>query len=107
MAICKLITTYLFIISLLNLVSNPLQAAAVPNDAVRIKIRGPKLSASDANSKNSNRVDPKRDCWEMGSRSECSQNTKCRWCPSNVLDDMCFSKSEASRLPSQVFSCQF
>lgn len=107
MGISKRITTFLFIISLLNLIPYPSHAAVVPNNAARIKIRGPKLSASDANSKNPNRVDPKRDCGEMGSRSECTQNTTCRWCRSNALDDMCFSKSEASRLPPQVFSCEF
>ncbi|KAL9411083.1 hypothetical protein AB3S75_044795 [Citrus x aurantiifolia] len=52
--------------------------------------------------RNSNRI-PR--CNEMGSRSECSQNPKCKWCRSEALDDMCFSKSEAWRLPHQVFIC--
>lgn len=45
------------------------------------------------------------DCREMASKSQCSQKLKCRWCRSMDLDDMCFSKLEARRLPSQVFSC--
>ncbi|KAL7212759.1 hypothetical protein ACSBR2_015441 [Camellia fascicularis] len=46
------------------------------------------------------------DCSEMASKSHCSQySNKCRWCRSEALDDMCFSKSEAWRLPSQVFLC--
>ncbi|KAJ7947189.1 E3 ubiquitin-protein like [Quillaja saponaria] len=44
-------------------------------------------------------------CGEMVSRSKCSQNSKCRWCRSEDLEDMCFSKAEAWRLPQQVFSC--
>ncbi|KAI3456104.1 hypothetical protein Pfo_012767 [Paulownia fortunei] len=110
MAIIKFVTLYLWLISILTRVSNPSEAAVVPNDAARNQIRGPKLTASDPNSKtlkNANRVDPKRDCGGMDSRSECGQNPKCRWCRSDALDDMCFSKSEAWRLPSQVFSCEF
>ncbi|GKU92410.1 hypothetical protein SLEP1_g6142 [Rubroshorea leprosula] len=45
-------------------------------------------------------------CSEMASRSQCMQNPKCRWCRSEVLDDMCFSKGEAWRLPEQVFLCE-
>ncbi|KAL9452319.1 hypothetical protein AB3S75_008163 [Citrus x aurantiifolia] len=44
-------------------------------------------------------------CNEMGSRSKCSLNPKCKWCRSEALDDMCFSESEAWRLPHQVFTC--
>ncbi|KAJ4703716.1 E3 ubiquitin-protein like [Melia azedarach] len=44
-------------------------------------------------------------CSEMVSRSQCSQNPRCRWCRSEALDDMCFSKTEAWRLPQQVFTC--
>ncbi|KAL5774190.1 hypothetical protein ACOSP7_011747 [Xanthoceras sorbifolium] len=44
-------------------------------------------------------------CSELVSRSQCSQNPKCRWCRSEALDDMCFSKTEAWRLPQQVFLC--
>ncbi|KAL9392314.1 hypothetical protein Peur_016234 [Populus x canadensis] len=44
-------------------------------------------------------------CSEMVSRSQCSHNPNCKWCKSEVLDDMCFSKAEAWRLPQQVFLC--
>ncbi|KAL1555947.1 hypothetical protein AAHA92_11626 [Salvia divinorum] len=103
----KLILTVLLLIFSLNVISNPSQAAVIPNDASRNQIRGPKLNGSDAKTRNPNRVDPKRGCGEMSSRSECSRSTKCRWCRSEALGDMCFSKSEAWRLPSQVFSCEF
>lgn len=46
-------------------------------------------------------------CGEMMSRSQCSQNPKCRWCRSEALDDMCFGKTEARRLPQQVFLCDW
>ncbi|KAL0398419.1 UNVERIFIED_CONTAM: hypothetical protein Sradi_2185200 [Sesamum radiatum] len=110
MEIIKYVVLYLWLISTLISVSNPSQAAVVPHGAARNDIRRTKLPASDNNGKtlkNANRVDPGRDCGEMDSRSECSQNPKCRWCRSDALDDMCFSKSEAWRLPSQVFSCEF
>ncbi|CAN0853608.1 hypothetical protein LINGRAHAP2_LOCUS5680 [Linum grandiflorum] len=41
----------------------------------------------------------------MASRSQCSQNPKCRWCRSEALDDTCFTKIDAWRLPQQVFVC--
>ncbi|CAM8940177.1 unnamed protein product [Rhodiola kirilowii] len=45
-------------------------------------------------------------CGEAMMRSECLLNgIKCRWCRSEALDDMCFSKLEAWRLPRQVFTC--
>ncbi|KAK9267989.1 hypothetical protein L1049_010427 [Liquidambar formosana] len=44
-------------------------------------------------------------CSEMVSKSQCARNSKCRWCSSRDLDDMCFTKSEAWRLPDLVFSC--
>ncbi|KAF9683712.1 hypothetical protein SADUNF_Sadunf04G0042700 [Salix dunnii] len=34
-------------------------------------------------------------CSEMVSRSQCSHNPNCKWCNSEVLDDMCFSTAEA------------
>ncbi|TMW92819.1 hypothetical protein EJD97_012521 [Solanum chilense] len=52
--------------------------------------------------RNSNRVP---ECGNFGSKSDCSQNQNCRWCRSVVLDDACFFKSEAARLPSQIFTC--
>lgn len=56
--------------------------------------------------KNDDRVDSSSDCGQLGSRSECAKIPNCRWCKSDALDDMCFSKYEAWRLPSQVFSCE-
>ncbi|KAK7359176.1 hypothetical protein VNO77_01124 [Canavalia gladiata] len=44
-------------------------------------------------------------CGEVVLKSECREKSKCMWCISEHLDDMCFSKSEALRLPLQVFSC--
>ncbi|TKY60077.1 hypothetical protein E2542_SST17172 [Spatholobus suberectus] len=43
-------------------------------------------------------------CGELVLKSQCSENSKCRWCTSEDLDDMCFSKSEALRLPHQKCS---
>ncbi|KAF8075511.1 hypothetical protein N665_1089s0005 [Sinapis alba] len=46
-------------------------------------------------------------CCEMRTRSQCSGFPRsCRWCRSEALDDLCFSKTEALRLPSQVFRCE-
>ncbi|PRQ29260.1 hypothetical protein RchiOBHm_Chr5g0011991 [Rosa chinensis] len=45
-------------------------------------------------------------CCDMSSEAQCSQNPKCRWCRSESLDDLCFPKSEALRLPPQVFTCK-
>ncbi|KAL2969476.1 hypothetical protein AAZX31_15G083700 [Glycine max] len=50
-------------------------------------------------------------CGELVAQSQCSQNSKCSWCTSEDLDDMCFSfattgaPAEAWRLPQQVYSC--
>ncbi|CAL1400811.1 unnamed protein product [Linum trigynum] len=52
---------------------------------------------------NSSRQIP--NCSGMASRSQCSQNPKCKWCRSDALDDMCFRKLEAWKLPQQVFVC--
>ncbi|KAG5015455.1 hypothetical protein JHK85_021591 [Glycine max] len=49
---------------------------------------------------NNNKVIPPS-CGELVLKSQCSENSKCRWCTSEDLDDMCFSKSEALRLPHQ------
>ncbi|KAK4440091.1 hypothetical protein Salat_0344000 [Sesamum alatum] len=105
MEIIKFVILYLWLISTLINFSNPSQAAVVPHGAARNEIRRTKLPAYDNNGKTlkkANRVDQERDCGEIGSRSECGQNPKCRWCRSDALDDMCFSKSEALRLPSQT-----
>ncbi|XP_004309623.1 PREDICTED: uncharacterized protein LOC101307746 [Fragaria vesca subsp. vesca] len=45
-------------------------------------------------------------CCDMSSEEQCSQNPNCRWCRSESLDDMCFAKSVALRLPPQVFTCK-
>lgn len=50
---------------------------------------------------------PQPDCGDIGSKSQCLQTQKCRWCQSDAIDDSCFSKSEAFRLPSQVFVCNW
>ncbi|KAM1959274.1 hypothetical protein FF1_004780 [Malus domestica] len=42
-----------------------------------------------------------QNCNDMLSESQCSRNPKCRWCRSDVLNDMCFPKLEALRLPLQ------
>ncbi|KAI3927609.1 hypothetical protein MKX01_026542 [Papaver californicum] len=44
-------------------------------------------------------------CTELVLKSHCLQNTKCKWCRSDVVDDMCFSSLESWRLPQQVFFC--
>ncbi|KAH1250851.1 hypothetical protein GmHk_05G013913 [Glycine max] len=51
-------------------------------------------------SRHNNKVIPPS-CGELVLKSQCSENSKCRWCTSEDLDDMCFSKSEALRLPHQ------
>ncbi|KAF3451332.1 hypothetical protein FNV43_RR07427 [Rhamnella rubrinervis] len=40
-------------------------------------------------------------CNDLLLEPQCSQSPKCRWCRSDALDDMCFAKVEAWRLPSQ------
>ncbi|KAK1368844.1 hypothetical protein POM88_034936 [Heracleum sosnowskyi] len=48
------------------------------------------------------RIDrPVQNCTEAATKLQCLKNSKCRWCRSEVLDNMCFTKSEAFRLPSQ------
>lgn len=46
-------------------------------------------------------------CSDMVSESQCSRKINCQWCRSEAIDDMCFSKLEAWRLPQQVFSCKW
>lgn len=53
-----------------------------------------------------NKTNQIRNCSEIVNQSNCKSKPKCRWCRSNVLDDMCASKLEAWRLPSQVFTCE-
>ena len=47
-------------------------------------------------------------CSDLATRGECVASgggSRCRWCRSEALDDMCFGAAEAWRLPNQVFSC--
>ncbi|CAN7133531.1 unnamed protein product [Brassica rapa subsp. narinosa] len=53
-----------------------------------------------------NKTSRKPKCCEMRTRSQCSGFPRCRWCRSEALDDLCFSKAEALQLPSQVFRCE-
>ncbi|CAK9327535.1 unnamed protein product [Citrullus colocynthis] len=41
-------------------------------------------------------------CGEKVSALQCSQTPKCRWCRSDVIDDTCFTRAEALRLPQQI-----
>ncbi|PON95813.1 hypothetical protein TorRG33x02_083360 [Trema orientale] len=64
---------------------------------------GPSQAINQRSANSNNNQIPS--CSDMASESQCSRNPKCRWCRSDALDDMCFSKNEASRLPQMVFSC--
>ncbi|KAK8350770.1 hypothetical protein V6Z12_A06G230800 [Gossypium hirsutum] len=64
-----------------------------------ISLRRRILLASQRN----NKMNQIPNCGERVSRSQCLQNPKCRWCRSEALDDMCFKKAEAWRLPQQEF----
>uniref|UniRef100_A0ACD5W3F1 Uncharacterized protein n=1 Tax=Avena sativa TaxID=4498 RepID=A0ACD5W3F1_AVESA len=47
-------------------------------------------------------------CRDLATRGECVASgggSRCRWCRSEALDDMCFGVAEAWRLPNEVFSC--
>ncbi|KAL6614577.1 hypothetical protein ACP70R_036847 [Stipagrostis hirtigluma subsp. patula] len=47
-------------------------------------------------------------CGDLATKAECVASgggSRCRWCRSEALDDMCFGAAEAWRLPRQVFSC--
>ncbi|OMO65460.1 hypothetical protein COLO4_31211 [Corchorus olitorius] len=94
--ICKLSTLFPILFLLLSTLSQ-LSAADVEDPYVS---RFRSLLALQRNNKNQI-----PNCGEMMSRSQCLQNPKCRWCRSEALDDMCFIKSEAWRLPQQVFLC--
>ncbi|KAK8350769.1 hypothetical protein E1A91_A06G218300v1 [Gossypium mustelinum] len=64
-----------------------------------ISLRRRILLASQRN----NKMNQIPNCGERVSRSQCLQNPKCRWCRSEALDDMCFKKAEAWRLPQQFY----
>ncbi|TVU01573.1 hypothetical protein EJB05_52945, partial [Eragrostis curvula] len=47
-------------------------------------------------------------CRDLATRGDCVASgggSRCRWCRSEQLDDMCFGAAEAWRLPLQVFTC--
>ncbi|KAH7840294.1 hypothetical protein Vadar_015248 [Vaccinium darrowii] len=47
-----------------------------------------------------------RNCYAVPHNESSDQKpNKCKWCRNEAIDDMCFSKSKAWRLPPQVFSC--
>lgn len=76
-------------------------------------VAGTELTNGDSTSRNllstatQRKIDrPVQNCTEAATKLQCLKNSKCRWCRSEVLDDMCFTKSEAFRLPSQVFICE-
>lgn len=87
----------LLIIFLLLLINPSLSSAESVLDRELLEIRtNPKLGKTNRKPK----------CCEMRTRSQCSAFPRCRWCRSEALDDLCFSKAEALRLPSQVFLCE-
>ncbi|XWS12464.1 hypothetical protein CRYUN_Cryun37aG0090900 [Craigia yunnanensis] len=96
----KLFTLFPILFLLLSTLTQPSSSSSSPIDSIIDK--DPSVSwyrtllAVQRNNKN--RIP---NCGEMVSRSQCSQNPKCRWCRSEALDDMCFSKIEAWRLPQQ------
>lgn len=77
-------------------------------------VAGTPLENGDSTSRNllsattQRKIDrPLQNCTEAATKLQCLKNSKCRWCRSEVVDDMCFTKSEAFRLPSQVFICEW
>ncbi|CAN4105664.1 unnamed protein product [Withania somnifera] len=85
--------THFSVVLLLLLLSSK---GFVVGDRVRRSLDGTSIR------RNSNRVP---ECGNIGSKYDCLLNQDCRWCRSDVLDDSCFFKSEAARLPSQIFTC--
>ncbi|KAM0824040.1 hypothetical protein ACQ4PT_037065 [Festuca glaucescens] len=56
----------------------------------------------------SGRAEEEEGCRDLATRGACVASgggSRCRWCRSEALDDMCFGAAEAWRLPNQVFSC--
>ncbi|KAM1618146.1 hypothetical protein ACFX1R_018338 [Malus domestica] len=66
---------------------------------------GRKLSGSQMRNNDGNQSQI-QNCNDMSSESQYSRNPMCRWCRSDVLNDMCFLKLEALRLPLQVSTCR-
>lgn len=71
--------------------------------------RKPNSASSDRSLMSSQRRRDQRifNCGEKVSALQCSQSPNCRWCRSEVIDDTCFTRTEALRLPQQVFSCDW
>ncbi|KAL3522560.1 hypothetical protein ACH5RR_015394 [Cinchona calisaya] len=93
---------YFFFIFSLLIIPEPLTALpGTTSSSTRTSTR--RISSATLQRNNPNRTI--QDCSDIGSRSNCSSNAKCKWCRSDTVDDFCFSKSEAWRLPSQVFTC--
>ncbi|KAH7545031.1 hypothetical protein FEM48_Zijuj01G0050300 [Ziziphus jujuba var. spinosa] len=80
-----------------------LMVASLSSGSVSSAYRVRNLMAVNNNNQRQRNQIP--NCNAMLLESQCSQNPKCRWCRSDALDDMCFAKVEAWRLPTQVFSC--
>ncbi|KAF8089100.1 hypothetical protein N665_0518s0026 [Sinapis alba] len=92
--------TLLLIIFLVLLLTPSLSSSSESESEVRLLDR--ELLEIRTNPK-LNKTSRKPKCCEMRTRSQCSGFPRCRWCRSEALDDLCFSKAEALRLPSQVF----
>ncbi|KAG2318965.1 hypothetical protein Bca4012_054811 [Brassica carinata] len=92
----------LLIISLLVLLCPSLSSSS---ESKEVRVLDRELLEIQTNPK-LNKTSRKPKCCEMRTRSQCSGFPKCRWCRSEALDDLCFSKTEALRLPSQVFRCE-
>ncbi|KAF0890526.1 hypothetical protein E2562_003741 [Oryza meyeriana var. granulata] len=48
------------------------------------------------------------ECSDLATEAECvasGSGSRCWWCRSEVLDNMCFDAAKTWRLPNQVFSC--
>ncbi|XVE88262.1 hypothetical protein DITRI_Ditri19aG0055700 [Diplodiscus trichospermus] len=96
----KLFILFPILFLLLSTLSHPSSSSSTPTGSIIEK--DPSVSwyrtLLAVQRRNKNQIP---NCGEMVSRSQCSHNPKCRWCRSDALDDMCFSKAEARRLPQQ------
>jgi hypothetical protein len=78
-------------------------AAAASVDAAAAGKSKSKVAAAG-----SARAKAEAECRDLATRGACVASgggSRCRWCRSEALDDMCFGAAEAWRLPNQVFSC--
>jgi hypothetical protein len=77
-------------------------AAASVDAAAADKSKGKVAAAGSVRAK------AEAECRDLATRGACVASgggSRCRWCRSEALDDMCFGAAEAWRLPNQVFSC--